>query len=119
MFSTCRLYATIFDGEADGAAIVQMIRAIGSDSAAKIKRLNILYSKKKDLKYIMTSLMRDLKLAGINTTEGAVEVTRWTQEKTVPHQRFRDRRPHTEEEEVAMPGCQCEFCIVQYLRDQD
>ncbi|KAM3416216.1 hypothetical protein BST61_g7822 [Cercospora zeina] len=121
IFSTSHLFATVFDTAADCAFIVQKIKAIGTESAAKIKKAEILYSKKKALKYIMTSLMPELKLAGIKTTEGVVELTRWTQKKTVPHRRPRDYfgQGYLPETQVTMPGCQCEFCIVQYLREKD
>ncbi|PPJ55849.1 hypothetical protein CBER1_07443 [Cercospora berteroae] len=114
MFLKSRLYATVFDQEKDGAAILHRIRDMGREAASAIRKLYMIYSRKRDYKYISNELLPSLEAAGVRVEDGVADVVRLMQEKLVP-------KPATPQvlEERMLPGCECECCIVQFLREKD
>ncbi|PIA94771.1 hypothetical protein CB0940_08786 [Cercospora beticola] len=114
MFLKSRLYGTVFVKEKDGAAILHRIGGMGQEAASTIRKLYVIYSKKKDYKYISNELLPGLKTAGVRVEDGVVDVVRLMQEKNVP----KPAAPQVLEERM-LPGCKCECCIVQFLREKD
>ncbi|KAI5356820.1 hypothetical protein Slin14017_G127540 [Septoria linicola] len=114
IFSKSRLYATLFDRKSDGLAIVQGIRDMGQECAATIQDLYIAYSKKKMYKYIMKTLGPQLQELGLRFQHGVLKPLRLMEAIKIPNQ------DSSGSKEIArLPGCHCEYCIVQCLRIED
>lgn len=129
--ATHRIYATVFDAETDGADILRTMFLLGFHTVSKIKRFEIAYSKKQDLKYINDTLVQGLKAAGMRTDEGVVEVSRPGQFRPALTGRTRAKArnlggqpPDNFEAEkhyslVTLPMCKCEYCVVTSLRGKN
>lgn len=133
LITTHRIYATMFDVKTDAADILRILSMIGPGTAANMKRLEIVYSKKKDLKYLRGTFMEELKAAGVRTDDGLVEIMRFDQIKPVfvgmraakkwtghdywggaVHHKAREVRT-----KLKLPMCKCEYCVVNSLRGKD
>ncbi|CAK1365172.1 unnamed protein product [Cercospora beticola] len=112
IFRKNKLYATVFDVQADSRATKQRIEDMGQECAGAIRAFYIVYSKKKAYKYIMKVLLPDLEAAGVKSE--AMKVLRLTQDKFVP-----DVEDENMLVKQTLPGCKCESCILRFLRKKD
>ena len=81
---------TLFDISIDGAAIESWLQAIGAQSTSYLRRIKIIYRRKKTAKYIKKKLLSTMEQLGIRSaTEGVVVATR-----------------------LKCPFCYCEKCIM-------
>ena len=130
LVATHRIYATVFDSYVDGPAILRVLAIIGRGNAANIKRLDIVYSKKQDLRYINGVLKPAMKEAGVRIEDNVVVVERSDAIKKilVGHtkrakalrnggNRIRDpEEVNKVDSYLKLPMCKCEYCVVRSLR---
>lgn len=115
VFLKNNVYATVFNLPEDVNAILRQIYAGGQEAAAKIQKLYLIYSKKQHYREIMKTLVPQLAEAGVRTKKDdeVVVVSRIMQSSMVPDY----EGPRYSRRVARLPGCQCEFCILQFLHD--
>lgn len=115
VFLKNNVYATVFNLAEDCNAILRQIYAGGQEAAAKVKKLYLIYSKKHHFRRIMKVLVPQLAEAGVRTNKAddVVVVRRLMQSSMIPDY----EGPRYSRRVARLPGCQCEFCILQFLHD--